>query len=410
MLRIVLTYICLLALSGCGSNCNAAPREPLILKDISETVYVVKEKVDLLGETLILPPDCILRFEGGFFENGSIIFDNTLIEGNYRFNCSCSGTIANDIVCPQMYGAKGDGISDDSEPIQKAINSSKQVLFKRATYLLKSPIIFDGQNYLVDFNLSTLKKENNTGFNYKYKDTDYRDYPSVIIIKPHESNTSGHIYLKNLIITSNHTNDGIHAEWCRNVILDNVRIFKTNCGFVCGGFTNTFRDITIWDSKKGFQILKGNAILFERCFSTGCGWEILNSTGITLNTCSADDNNPCYCFRNSNATLNGCTFESMGVGIYADNSIVEMTGDYELHIYDSTKCLTFVEAINNSVIDCNSSVFHLNNYLNKKIPKTLFFISRNASIINMEEVKRNKVYLKIETSDEGHVLFGGKQL
>lgn len=62
------------------------------------------------------------------------------------------------IVIPETFGAKGDGITDDTEAIQKAIDSVKQgyVLFKRATYCISNTLQITDKNII--FNNCTLKR------------------------------------------------------------------------------------------------------------------------------------------------------------------------------------------------------------------------------------------------------------
>lgn len=336
-------------------------------------IYVIRNTIDLKGASVVIPQGCTLKFEGGVLKNGNITYNGTFIEGNYKIYCICNGTVSNDIVEPHMYGARGDGITDDAYAIQQSINSGKKIIFRRGTYLVDSPIYFDRQNFIVDFNFAIIKKVNEKGCDFKYENYDFNKIPCIILIKPYETNTSGHIVIKNLILEGGKNNIGIHAIWCRNVILENVRIFWAIQGLVYGGFTNTFRDVTIWDCKEGFVIKNSIATLFERCFSSNCGWSLSKATGVTLLSCSSDDFNPCYYFSDSSVSMVGCTFESKGTGLIANNSTVNISGDFETHIYDATRNLIYLKAINNSTIDVNSGVFHLNNYLKKKIPQTYCF-------------------------------------
>lgn len=48
---------------------------------------------------------------------------------------------------PQMYGAKGDGVTDDTEAIQQAINSGKAVYLSAGTYFISEPLVIDGKHY-----------------------------------------------------------------------------------------------------------------------------------------------------------------------------------------------------------------------------------------------------------------------
>ena len=172
----------------------------------ANAVYIIRDVIDLKNTKLSIPQNCILKFEGGQLKNGSIVYNNTFLDGRYQIYCQCSGTLSNDIVEPHMYGARGDGKTDDSDAIQKTINSGKSVTFRRATYILEKPVVFDRQNYIVDFNFATLKKLNKTGIDYKYENYDFKNIPCVILIKPYASNTSGHIVIRNLIIEGGEVN------------------------------------------------------------------------------------------------------------------------------------------------------------------------------------------------------------
>lgn len=373
------------------------------------TRYIISEDINLKGSRLAIPEGSVLYFEGGSLSNGCIAYNNTYLEGNIQIHCECEGRLANDVVTPSMYGAFCNGTNDDSDAIQKAVSSGKNVFFKRATYLIEKPIILDGQNIVVDFNLATVVKKNDRTYTYKFKGKT-NVTKSVLIIQPHESNTSGHIVLKNLQLQGNYINNGIEALRCRNVIIENVRISKTNIGFLYSGFTNSFRDITIWDSKEGFDVNNSTTTLFERCFTTKCGWAIKNSNA-TLICCSSDDFDPCYRFESSVIAMTGCTFESKGIGMEVYDSSVDMNGEFELHIYDSSKDVSFIKAHDNSNVNCGISTFRLNNYLKKKIPSSSQFeASGNSSIAIDGKVRFEGDKILINAEKDGKILYKGKSL
>ena len=67
-------------------------------------------------------------------------------------------------VTPQMYGAKGDGVTDDSDAIQQAIDSGFPVKVPRGHYLLTKPIYIRGMNVSVTSVSENLEFNSDTQF------------------------------------------------------------------------------------------------------------------------------------------------------------------------------------------------------------------------------------------------------
>ena len=217
--------------------------------------------------------------------------------------------------------------------------------------------------------------------------------------------------IKNLVIDGGGQNIGIHAVWCRNVILENVRIYNAKKGVIYKGFVNTFKDLTIWNCKEGIDILGGNATLFERCFTSNCGWRINNVQGFSLVCCSSDDYNPCYEINNSSVSLVGCTCESKGLGFLIKESTVDISGgDFQTHIYDSTKELIYLKCSDNSIITANSCYFHLNNYLNKKVPQNSIFEVSNNSKVTINGRVEHSTGINLTLKEKSSLFFNGKYL
>ena len=53
---------------------------------LSNTVYIIQYDYDLQGKEIVIPKNCILSFQGGSFNNGSIKIDNTRILGVRSYN------------------------------------------------------------------------------------------------------------------------------------------------------------------------------------------------------------------------------------------------------------------------------------------------------------------------------------
>lgn len=58
----------------------------------SNTIYEIRYDFDLNGKEINIPKNCILKFEGGSLRNGSIIGNNTKIEGFFYLNVNIDGT------------------------------------------------------------------------------------------------------------------------------------------------------------------------------------------------------------------------------------------------------------------------------------------------------------------------------
>lgn len=93
-----------------------------------DIVYKVTKVYDLQHGVLTIPSRSTLLFEGGAFYNGTLKFDDVTINsdsnGSYAIftDVAIEGHISGGINV-KWFGAKGDGISDDSIPIQQAINA-----------------------------------------------------------------------------------------------------------------------------------------------------------------------------------------------------------------------------------------------------------------------------------------------
>lgn len=83
------------------------------------------------------------------------------LDGSLTYKNLVTGTLG--FVTPQMFGAKGDGVTDDTQAIQNAINSGYNVFFPKSTYKCGS-INITGNNLIVDGGNSTLLFGIQTGF------------------------------------------------------------------------------------------------------------------------------------------------------------------------------------------------------------------------------------------------------
>lgn len=102
------------------------------------TIYVIRESFDLMGETIIVPSSSTLKFEGGDFCNGTLVGQETTIEADLTKIFNNSLTIKGDWhikeAYPEWFGAVGDGITDDTQALQNVLSSFRSVRLNQ-TYL-----------------------------------------------------------------------------------------------------------------------------------------------------------------------------------------------------------------------------------------------------------------------------------
>ncbi len=106
------------------------------------TRYVIQYDYDLNGEEITIPEGCILNFQGGSLNNGTLIGTNTEINAGLIFifnNIVNNGTYNIDKSFPEWFGAKT--TSDDTVAIQKAFDiKAGEVYFSNGIYKISSTI------------------------------------------------------------------------------------------------------------------------------------------------------------------------------------------------------------------------------------------------------------------------------
>lgn len=139
------------------------------------TIYEVRYDFDFENETIVLPKDSILHFEGGSFSNVTLEGDNTTIQAqNYEIfkNVQIRGTWATSDFYVEWFGAKGDGVNDDTTSIQKALDVVLSVTlpFHITVHLSKTYRITDTLN----IHAETTLKGNFIGSFMNYAKTQYK--------------------------------------------------------------------------------------------------------------------------------------------------------------------------------------------------------------------------------------------
>lgn len=228
------------------------------------------------------------------------------------------------IVTPEMYGAKGDGITDDTAAIQNALNTGNTVVFKKgATYLI-STAIRPVSNQEVDLNGSTLNLQL----------TNNSSSPNVVINIIEKS----HVIIHDGTLTTNYAEHtdyntqvvGIHGDAADNCVVYDMIINNLGGPITPSGHTQiTFSISTDTRSKDCY----GNRI-HDCTFNA-----IYDSFGVRFATgWLSVPNHEVY-----DNIVENCIFT------YIEKSCVEIAG------YKTHDC----KALNNLVIDCGTEAMDI---------------------------------------------------
>ena len=93
----------------------------------ANTIYIIQYDYDLNGATITIPENCTLDFQGGSLGNGVLNGNMTTILSSAKCiftSLSFSGNFFANNLSAKWFGAKGDGISDDTIYLRKALEFS----------------------------------------------------------------------------------------------------------------------------------------------------------------------------------------------------------------------------------------------------------------------------------------------
>lgn len=210
------------------------------------TVYEIRYDFDLDGKEITIKENCVLLFNGGCLISGIINSPDFIIKsGNIQIfkNVSFSQVIQKQTGNPSWFGAKNDGITDDTFAIQECINSFKTTILEQSSYLISSVYI----NEIA----ATLGRE-------------VINYGSItitekgIVLSRHCKFSGGRIYARQnaTAITIDEIRD---REDCNRISVSNVQILGGEYGINCVAKDNThynafcyISDVNIYGCKHGF--------------------------------------------------------------------------------------------------------------------------------------------------------------
>lgn len=99
--------------------------------NVANTIYDIVDDYDLEGGSITIPANCTLNFMGGSIYNGTIVYNNTRLEGSVQAFCYVVGTISNEIVYTKWFHFNGYDLSD---LINSLIADNKRIVVEKGTY------------------------------------------------------------------------------------------------------------------------------------------------------------------------------------------------------------------------------------------------------------------------------------
>lgn len=197
-------------------------------------------------------------------------------------------TNANSVITPEIYGAVGNGVNDDTTALQKAINlcCSPDICInfsgtKGKIYSISAPIDINqttapDNNGIFDFKGAKIRAISKMRYALSYKTTGYQDGVPV-------KHSRG--VIKNLAIDCNNelAHTGLYAIYTAGNLFDNINVYGCRRGiYLAGGVESEIRNCTVRRNAEDdvYTALK-NGTIVEGFPQTGRG-EFLNDDKINL--------------------------------------------------------------------------------------------------------------------------------
>lgn len=315
--------------------------------------YIIKYDYTL-SDDITVPANCVLEFDGGSISGEhTITGTNTGTEAGlikiFNTDVTIAGTWNVEEAYPEWFGAKGDGVTDDTTSIQKVIDS---FIYTKLTKIYKttSTIIFP--QYLYRSVIGTNPVGFGTGNQYEY--CGIKSSADVAILINYDSQRFVRVSLENFAIHGESGKScGLKIRHLSNALIRNISIFNYIDGVGIWWFTETedifnaqysnIEDCIFNCCKEAIKLETVNGFNITHCYLDGNdNFGILETYGFKLdskavNLINCDTINVIsnqiqgwhygVYVNSGHCTISSNRFEGTGIGIYINGNLNRVEGN-----------------------------------------------------------------------------------
>lgn len=213
--------------------------------------------------------------------------------------------VKNGIVCPEQFGAKGDGATDDSSALQAVFDSGHKCVLLAKTYYIANKLVISKPSTIIE---GVRMTNNQFIYNSPIIKTDLA-LDAIIELKNNPKFTK----IENVLLVGNN---------------DNIR---PACGVKCADKTSAlnFKDVVVYYCTTGFD-MRTYLSVFEQCKAYYC-----TNIGLKFNPVSEAT-------QNTSLVILNCFVNNCDIGYYLDSiiysSIISCAADYCRISYNINDC------------------------------------------------------------------------
>lgn len=333
----------------------------------SNMIYKITKDIDLGNGILTIPDNCTLDFQGGSFNNGTIVGSNTKINAGLQkiFNTDIiiSGSWNVDRIYPEWFGIIGISAEQDTSCIQKCLDTCVTTNIKEVN--------LQSRNYQINTVLTVATNCKISGVNSQVWD---RGSATRLVLSPNITGISVEftgVEIKDIKIVGNTTNIGISLV-NSSYYFSAYKVVTVGLGIgfdIQHSWTYNFTLCRIEGGTIGFKIQEGTSASFNSCVAFGCteyGFYVNKLNYGSFNGCGTDGCKYGFYFTDAvrGCTLSSCGSENVVEGGYmvkcGNRAYVTITA-YSVGTMQNVNCDLFIfeDGCRVSLIDLNvGSLYH----------------------------------------------------